>query len=130
MICLLAKVCRGRTGTFAALVVARLRRVASLSELVDVVVGLREARDGLLELPHQFRYAAALTGVDGSPCGLSCLLRLAGSGLTGSRAPQGLLLAVAFLCGVFAAALASWLSGARRKTLVAPERSKRVCLRG
>ena len=49
---------RGRSGTFIALVMGMLESIKSHSELVDIVVQMRENRDGLLETPQQFRFAA------------------------------------------------------------------------
>jgi hypothetical protein len=47
---------RGRTGTLSAMVAAKLRGVRSVAELVDVIVQMRESRDGLVETPEQFAF--------------------------------------------------------------------------
>lgn len=69
---------RGRTGTFIAMAIASLQRASSLTQLVDIVVRIREKRDGLLELPSHFRYAAAILGLheDTSLCNVWCHIRL------------------------------------------------------
>lgn len=49
--------------------------VKTVSELVDVIVQLREHRDGIVELPSQLRYtAAALSLQDPALCGWRCRL--------------------------------------------------------
>jgi Protein-tyrosine phosphatase len=64
---------RGRTGTFSAIVVGKLLSIKTLSELVDVIVSMRENRDGLVETPAQFRFAAhALDLPDPSQCNFPC----------------------------------------------------------
>lgn len=64
---------RGRTGTFSAIVVGKLLSIKTLPELVDVIVSMRENRDGLVETPAQFRFAARALGLpDPSECNLSC----------------------------------------------------------
>ena len=54
---------RGRTGTFSAIVLGKLLSVTTHSQLVDVIVGMRENRDGLVETPAQFKFAAAALGL-------------------------------------------------------------------
>ncbi len=64
---------RGRSGTFAALVVGDLQSIRSHDELVDAVVGLREHRDGLVETPAQLRFVADTLGLPSTAdCGLMC----------------------------------------------------------
>ena len=64
-----------RSGTYAAIVLGKLRKVASVSELVALIVGMREHRDGLVELPSQLRYVCRLLGLpDPAECGWGCLL--------------------------------------------------------
>jgi hypothetical protein len=64
---------RGRTGTFSSIVVGKLLSIKTLPELVDVIVSMRENRDGLVETPAQFRFAAhALDLPSPSECNLSC----------------------------------------------------------
>lgn len=64
---------RGRTGTFAALVLGRMQRVTTHSQLVDIIVGLREGRDGMLETPEQYRFVALALGLpDPAVCGAGC----------------------------------------------------------
>ena len=72
---------RGRTGTFSAIVIGKLLSIKTLSELVDIIVGMRENRDGLVETPAQFRFAAhALNLPDPRECDTSChVKRLFGS---------------------------------------------------
>ena len=55
---------RGRSGTFAAMLLGRARRVSSVTELVDLVVDLRRHRDGLVETPRQFFMLATMLGVE------------------------------------------------------------------
>lgn len=67
---------RGRTGTFSAIVVGKLLSIKTLQELVDVIVSMRENRDGLVETPTQFRFAAHTLGLpDPSECNLSCHMK-------------------------------------------------------
>lgn len=67
---------RGRTGTFSSIVVGKLLSIKTLSELVDVIVSMRENRDGLVETPAQFRFAAYALGLpDPSECNLSCYVK-------------------------------------------------------
>lgn len=48
-------------------------KIDSLSSLVDVIVGMREHRDGLLELPSQLRYVAGMLRLpDPSLCDWMC----------------------------------------------------------
>ena len=72
---------RGRTGTFSAIVIGKLLKIKTLSELVDIIVGMRENRDGLVETPAQFRFAAhALNLPDPRECSTLChVKRLLGS---------------------------------------------------
>lgn len=72
---------RGRTGTFSAIVIGKLLSIKTLSELVDIIVGMRENRDGLVETPAQFRFAAhALNLPDPRECDTPChVKRLLGS---------------------------------------------------
>lgn len=58
---------RGRTGTFSALVQARLQGTSSVSDLVDIIVDMRRRRDGLVETPRQFHMVAALLGLNMTP---------------------------------------------------------------
>jgi len=51
---------RGRSGTFAALVLGLLHEFRTVTELVDSVVHMRESRDGLMELPTQLKYVQEL----------------------------------------------------------------------
>lgn len=55
---------RGRSGTFAAMVLGRAQRVSSVTELVDLVVDLRRHRDGLVETPRQFFMLATMLGIE------------------------------------------------------------------
>lgn len=72
---------RGRTGTFSAIALGKLFNIKTLSELVDIIVGMRENRDGLVETPSQFRFAAhALNLPDPRECSTLChVKRLLGS---------------------------------------------------
>lgn len=64
---------RGRSGTLSALILGRLHVIATHSELVDIIVGMRERRDGMLETPQQFRFVAKLLQLpDPGVCGLYC----------------------------------------------------------
>ena len=67
---------RGRTGTFSAIVIGKLLNIKTLPELVDVIVGMRENRDGLVETPAQFRFAAhTLNLPDPRECNVPCLMK-------------------------------------------------------
>lgn len=64
---------RGRSGTFSAIVLGILHDVRSNSDLVDVVVSMRENRDGMVETPAQFRFVSKVLGLPNtSKCGVSC----------------------------------------------------------
>jgi Protein-tyrosine phosphatase len=64
---------RGRTGTFSAIVLGKLLSIKTLTQLVDIIVGMRENRDGLVETPAQFKFAASALGLpDSSECSTSC----------------------------------------------------------
>lgn len=51
---------RGRTGTLAALLLGKHHRVTSHDELVNIIVQLREYRDGMVEIPLQYQYISNL----------------------------------------------------------------------
>jgi protein tyrosine phosphatase len=51
---------RGRSGTFLSAVIANIRDPNSLGDFIDMIVDMREHRDGLLETPAHFRYAARI----------------------------------------------------------------------
>lgn len=93
---------RGRSGTFAGVVAALHSRAASVSAVVDVVVDMRRARDGLVETPEQFRLLVRLLGLgDTAACGASCSARRAAAAASASGAVSLLLgaaIAVALLC--------------------------------
>jgi len=61
---------RGRSGTLAALIVGILHQYTTVSELVDSIVRMRESRDGLVELPSQFKYVQELLNLTASCAGL------------------------------------------------------------
>lgn len=64
---------RGRTGTFAALVAGRLHAVRRHGELVDLIVQMREHRDGVVETPQQYRFVAETLGLSSpAACGALC----------------------------------------------------------
>lgn len=64
---------RGRSGTLSALILGRLHRVTTHTQLADIIVGMRERRDGMLETPQQFRFVAKLLQLpDTAACGLLC----------------------------------------------------------
>ena len=64
---------RGRTGTFSAIILGEMLKVKSHAELVDVIVGMRENRDGMVETPEQLRFAARVLGLpDTADCGVLC----------------------------------------------------------
>ena len=67
---------RGRTGTFSAIVIGKLLSIKTLPQLVDIIVGMRENRDGLVETPAQFRFAAhALDLPDPRKCNILCHMK-------------------------------------------------------
>ena len=51
---------RGRTGTFSALIISELKHIKTNSELVDIIVQLREKRDGMVETPDQFHFISEM----------------------------------------------------------------------
>jgi hypothetical protein len=58
------------------MIVGLLRQVRSHGELVDAIVQMREHRDGLLELPSQYRFVATALGLsDPAVCGAVCSAR-------------------------------------------------------
>ena len=64
---------RGRSGTFSAIVLGELGKARSHEELVDIVVAMREHRDGLIETPEQLRFAARVLQLpDTADCGVLC----------------------------------------------------------
>ncbi|RYH09142.1 hypothetical protein EON65_40380 [archaeon] len=54
---------RGRTGSFAALVLGYQRKINQHDQLVDLIVQLRERRDGLVETPRQYVFISKLLGL-------------------------------------------------------------------
>lgn len=58
---------RGRSGTYSAFLAAKWEGVTSLDELVRIVVGMRESRDGLVETPEQFEYITNLLKLPTKP---------------------------------------------------------------
>jgi hypothetical protein len=67
---------RGRSGTFAALLLGRLQGISTHSQLVDAIVQMRNHRDGLLEMPQQYRFVARSLGLsDPAVCDVLCILR-------------------------------------------------------
>ena len=54
---------RGRTGTFAALVLGKLHHLKDDDSLVDLIVSLGEHRDGLVEIPAQYRFLTEMLGI-------------------------------------------------------------------
>lgn len=66
---------RGRTGTFAAVVLGKLEQLGTHDQLVNRIVMMRESRDGLVETPQQYRYASHLLGLpDSAECDVLCSL--------------------------------------------------------
>lgn len=64
---------RGRTGSFSAIILGKLLSIRTHSQLVNIIVGMRENRDGLVETPAQFKFAASVLGLpDTSVCGAYC----------------------------------------------------------
>lgn len=65
-----------RSGTFASIVLGKLNQIRMMSELVDIIVGMREHRDGLVELPSQLRFVSQLLLLgDPAICDWNCRLR-------------------------------------------------------
>ena len=92
---------RGRTGTFSAIILGKLLSIKSHSELIDAIVSMRENRDGLVETPAQFRFAAiALHLPDPTNCNIACIAKKSLDSLTPNiYIPflSGILLSVAVL---------------------------------
>ena len=69
---------RGRSGTFSAMLLAKLRKLSSYSELTNEIVKMRENRDGLVETPAHFRYITRVLGwKDPGACSAACRLHVA-----------------------------------------------------
>jgi hypothetical protein len=51
---------RGRSGTLAAIVGAKVFKLQTISEVVDLIVRMRRSRDGLVETPQQLNYILTL----------------------------------------------------------------------
>jgi protein tyrosine phosphatase len=47
---------RGRTGTLSAFILGKVTGVQSHNSLVDLIVRMREQRDGLVEVPSQYKF--------------------------------------------------------------------------
>lgn len=56
---------RGRSGSFASIVLGSLPSSPARShdELIDLIVSLRERRDGLVETPQQYRFVSRVLGL-------------------------------------------------------------------
>lgn len=54
---------RGRTGSFASLVLGHKHKVSKHDQLVDLIVQLRERRDGLVETPRQYVFVSKMLGL-------------------------------------------------------------------
>eukprot|EP01038_Epipyxis_sp_PR26KG_P011307 gene11307-15168_t len=54
---------RGRTGTFAALILAKLYKIKTSNELISIIVSMREKRDNMVEIPEQYEYLVGILGV-------------------------------------------------------------------
>lgn len=55
---------RGRSGTFSALLASKLEKTNTIDELVNIIVNMRECRDGLIETPEQFEFLVEMLGLD------------------------------------------------------------------
>ncbi len=54
----------------------KLQEVSTHSELVDIIVSMREQRDGMLETPAQFRFVSRLLNLPSTAeCGVYCKVR-------------------------------------------------------
>ena len=63
---------RGRSGTLITIIVGFLEKSKTVTEIVDIIVGLRRSRDGLVEIPKQLRFIVRALGLgDTSPTELS-----------------------------------------------------------
>lgn len=51
---------RGRSGTLAAIILGKLQEVKDHDSLVNLIVAMREHRDGLVEIPAQYRFIAEM----------------------------------------------------------------------
>lgn len=88
------------------MVAKHVYKVKSLSALTEWVVRMREHRDGVVETPSQFRFAARAVGLpDPSVCGSACLAERA---LRQPLSPAHVL--AAFVCGVSLSLLLLWVS--------------------
>ena len=54
---------RGRSGTLISVIVGYFEKIKTVSELVDIIVGLRRSRDGLVEIPKQLRFIVRTLGL-------------------------------------------------------------------
>ena len=96
---------RGRTGTFASLVVGKFKPINSLDKLTDVIVEFRQGRDSMVETPAQFKYIARLLNLgDTSKCDVACKVSKFSSRMDYSPG-----FSVGVLVGAFLALAATWL---------------------
>jgi protein tyrosine phosphatase len=51
---------RGRSGTLSALVMGKYHQIGSHNELIDLIVSMREHRDGLVEIPSQYLFISQM----------------------------------------------------------------------
>lgn len=58
---------RGRSGTFSAILASKMKSVKTVDELVNLIVGMRENRDGLVESPEQFQYIVNMLNLSMTP---------------------------------------------------------------
>jgi len=69
---------RGRSGTFSAMIMGKLLKLSSYSDLTEEIVKMRENRDGLVETPAHFRYITRILGWRSpSICDSLCRLNVA-----------------------------------------------------
>lgn len=54
---------RGRTGTLAAIILGKLQTIRDHDSLVDLIVAMREHRDGLVEIPAQYRFVSEMLDI-------------------------------------------------------------------
>ena len=57
----------------AVFCIGKLQEITTHSQLVDIIVTMREQRDGMLETPAQFRFVARLLNLPSTAeCGVYC----------------------------------------------------------
>eukprot|EP01038_Epipyxis_sp_PR26KG_P008834 gene8834-11925_t len=105
---------RGRTGTFAAVTIGIIENCRDHHKLTNIIVSMREKRDGMVETPAQYRFVAKLLKLsDPSKCSLLCYISKSFD--HSSSTSWGISHIITFILGVFVALVASnWIVSSSR----------------